>query len=257
MPATSPGRADGAHRGLEAPVDGAADGPAAQHRRRRPGRLGGHGGEHVRSWSTRSTRIATGRSELGRDDFALRPVRRELHRRGLPDDEVCIGDRYRIGERRLRGHPAPGHLLPRRDPDGRAADARPAGLPSPARASTCGCSPKGNVEAGDEIVKVAAGPERMTVAEIDALLYLPGHAQQLERRSHPGAQPGLEGLVPGAARARQARGNAGLGSSPPPAWPGFRPLTSRRQSTTRAADDLHGLADPDGAPLRRPRPGQS
>jgi MOSC domain-containing protein YiiM len=29
---------------------------------------------------------------------------------------------------------------------------------------------EGEVEAGDEIVKVAAGPERMTVAEINALL---------------------------------------------------------------------------------------
>ena len=41
---------------------------------------------------------------------------------------------------------------------------------------------EGEVEAGDEIVKVADGPERMTVAEINALLYLPGHSrQQLER----------------------------------------------------------------------------
>ena len=41
---------------------------------------------------------------------------------------------------------------------------------------------EGEVEAGDEITRVAAGPERMSVSEIDALLYLPGHPRdQLER----------------------------------------------------------------------------
>ena len=40
----------------------------------------------------------------------------------------------------------------------------------------------GAVQAGDEIVQVASGPEAMTVAEVDALLYLPGHPrQQLQR----------------------------------------------------------------------------
>ena len=37
---------------------------------------------------------------------------------------------------------------------------------------------EGVVQAGDEIVKVASGPEPMTVADIDALLYLPGHTRQ-------------------------------------------------------------------------------
>ena len=32
---------------------------------------------------------------------------------------------------------------------------------------------EGEVEAGDEIVQVTAGPERMTVAEANALLYSP------------------------------------------------------------------------------------
>ena len=41
---------------------------------------------------------------------------------------------------------------------------------------------EGEVEAGDEIVKIVAGPERMTVADIDALLYLPGRDRNgLER----------------------------------------------------------------------------
>ena len=41
---------------------------------------------------------------------------------------------------------------------------------------------EGEVEAGDEILRVASGPERMSVFEINALLYMPGHPRsQLER----------------------------------------------------------------------------
>jgi MOSC domain-containing protein YiiM len=34
---------------------------------------------------------------------------------------------------------------------------------------------EGEVGAGDEILKVSDGPEKITVAEIDSLLYLPNH----------------------------------------------------------------------------------
>jgi MOSC domain-containing protein YiiM len=37
---------------------------------------------------------------------------------------------------------------------------------------------EGEVQAGNEIIKVASGPEQMAVAEISALLYLPGHPRQ-------------------------------------------------------------------------------
>src|SRR5260370_17556513 len=37
---------------------------------------------------------------------------------------------------------------------------------------------EGAVEAGQEIIRLASGPEGMTVAEMDALLYLPGHPRQ-------------------------------------------------------------------------------
>ena len=38
---------------------------------------------------------------------------------------------------------------------------------------------EGEVGAGDEIIKVADGPEQMTVAEIDAMLFLSGHSCEL------------------------------------------------------------------------------
>jgi MOSC domain-containing protein YiiM len=41
---------------------------------------------------------------------------------------------------------------------------------------------EGEVESGDEIVRIAASPEHMSVFEINALLYMPGHPRdQLER----------------------------------------------------------------------------
>ena len=35
---------------------------------------------------------------------------------------------------------------------------------------------EGRVIAGDEIVRTTRGPHAVTVADVDALLYLPGHA---------------------------------------------------------------------------------
>jgi hypothetical protein len=42
---------------------------------------------------------------------------------------------------------------------------------------------EGAVQAGQEVFKLASGPEGMTVAEMDALLYMPGHPRQ---QMHPG-----------------------------------------------------------------------
>ncbi len=112
---------------------------------------------------------------------------------------------------------------------------------------------EGEVEAGDEIVKLASGPEQMTVAEVDALLYLPGHPRQqlLRALRIPALSPGWQASFRRAAR-RQApgRGNAGLAAaSPPPAWPGFRRLTVT--AIERESDSVISirLEDPDGTPL--------
>ncbi len=43
---------------------------------------------------------------------------------------------------------------------------------------------EGEVQAGDEIVKLVSGPEQMRIAEIDALLYLPGHPRQQLLRAY-------------------------------------------------------------------------
>src|SRR5438270_275772 len=95
---------------------------------------------------------------------------------------------------------------------------------------------EGEVGAGDEIVKVADGPERMSVAEMDALLYLRGHMpEQLERALRipalsEGWQSSLQAILQQKTSGSPGAGNPGLAppSGPPPAWPGFRPLRVSR-----------------------------
>ena len=61
------------------------------------GDLAGHGGEQRAVFVYQIEATSTGSSSwAGR--LRVRPVRRELHRARLADDEVCIGDRYQIGE---------------------------------------------------------------------------------------------------------------------------------------------------------------
>jgi hypothetical protein len=87
------------------------------------------------------------------------------------------------------------------------------------------------VGAGDEIVKMGEAKERMTVAEINALLYSPNHAR--DRLQHalriealsPGWRSSFEALLQSQITAERS-GNAGLmlPAAAHPAAPGFRPL---------------------------------
>lgn len=119
------------------------------------------------------------------------------------------------------------------------------------------------MQAGDEIVQAAAGPEAMTVAETDALLYLPGHPRhQLLRALKIPALPdswraSFEAMLAQHKAAGAAAGNAGLTAvSPPPAWPGFRPLAVT--AVERESDSVVSvyLADPEGTAVPPALPGQ-
>ncbi|GAA0581045.1 MOSC and FAD-binding oxidoreductase domain-containing protein [Paractinoplanes ferrugineus] len=119
---------------------------------------------------------------------------------------------------------------------------------------------EGPVRAGDEIVKVADGPQALTVAETDALLYLPGHPrEQLERALRmpalsPGWQASFRAML---AEPASASGNAGLtDATRPPAWTGFRPLRVTAVEPESTTITSIRLADPDGAPLPAAQPGQ-
>src|SRR5262249_32593710 len=154
---------------------------------------------------------------------------------GLPDTEVCIGDRFRIGAALFEvtqprvtcyrvgirmDHPRMAALL--------VSHGRPGFYFRVLQ--------EGEVQAGDEIVKVLDGPEGMSVAEITALLYLPGHPRQkLERALRipalsPGWRRSLQVLLQQELSGGTLAGNPGLtsASGPPPAWAGFRPLRVSR-----------------------------
>ena len=61
------------------------------------GDLGGHGGEQRAVFLYQLDSYRHWARELGRDDLEHGIFGENLTVEGLPDDEVCIGDRYRIG----------------------------------------------------------------------------------------------------------------------------------------------------------------
>jgi MOSC domain-containing protein YiiM len=220
------------------------------------GDLAGHGGEQRAVFVYQLGSHRYWAQELGRDDFVHGQFGENFTVEGLPDDEVCIGDRYRIGtalfevsQPRVTCYRVGIRMNDPRIPALLVSHHRP-GFYFRVLA-------EGEVQAGDEIVKVAAGPERMTVAEIDALLYLPGHSRPRLQQAlripalSPGWQASFRALLD-----TGANGNAGLvTASPPPAWPGFRSLAVTaitRESETVASIQL---ADPDGAPRPGAHPG--
>jgi ferredoxin len=96
----------------------------------------GHGGEQRAVMVYQIESYRHWQRHLGRDDFSYGQFGENLTVDGLPDDEVCIGDRYRIGEaesaaQRRRANAAAGHL----SKDNLVA------LAVPARASAFICGP--------------------------------------------------------------------------------------------------------------------
>jgi ferredoxin-NADP reductase/MOSC domain-containing protein YiiM len=226
------------------------------------GDLAGHGGEHRAVFVYQIDSYRYWQSELGRNDFTYGQFGENFTVEGLLDREVCIGDHYRIGSALFEvtqprvtcyrvgirmNEPQMAALLVARGRPGfylRVVE-------------------EGQVEAGDEIVQVGAGPERMTVAEVDALLYLPGRSRdQLERALRiPALSAGWRGSFQ-ELLAKEESGGATTGdagtpvSEMPPAWPGFRSMRVSRKS--RESDSVTSLAlEPaDGLPMTAALPGQ-
>jgi ferredoxin-NADP reductase/MOSC domain-containing protein YiiM/ferredoxin len=227
------------------------------------GDLGGHGGEQRAVLVYQIDSYRYWQRVLGRDDFIYGQFGENFTVDGLADDEVCIGDRYQIGPAVFEvtqprvtcyrvglrmNEPAMAALM--------VSHRRPGFY---LRVLT-----EGLVQAGDEITLVARGPEAMTVAELDALLYLPGHPRpQLARALRipalsPGWQASLQAMLDqGDAGGRG--GNVGLNEAsgnPPPAWNGFRPLRVTAKTTETPAVISVWLASEDGAALPAARAGQ-
>ena len=228
----------------------------------RQGDLAGHGGEQRAVLVYQVASYRYWEKQLGRSGFTFGQFGENFTVEGLPDDEVCIGDRYRIGGALFevtQPRVTCFRVGIRMDEPKMAALMVAHGRPG----FYLRVLEEGEVGAGDEIVRVAEGPERMTVAQASALLYLPGHVRaDLERALRiPALSPGWRGSFQAMLEQEQGSGalsgNPGLAESgPPPAWPGFRPLRIARvtrESTTVASFELEPA---DGRPLAVPLPGQ-
>jgi ferredoxin-NADP reductase/MOSC domain-containing protein YiiM/ferredoxin len=217
------------------------------------GDLAGHGGEQRAVFVYQIDSYRYWERELGRDDFDYGQFGENFTVEGLADDEVCIGDRYRIGtavfevtQPRVTCYRVGLRMNDPRIPALLVSHRRPGFY--------FRVLEEGEVQAGDEIVKLDDGPEQMSVAEVDGLLYLPGHARQQLLRAlripalSPGWQTSFRAMLDG---------QGGLvAASPAPAWPGFRQL-----AVTAISRECEGVIsirveDPAGEPLPPARPGQ-
>jgi ferredoxin-NADP reductase/MOSC domain-containing protein YiiM len=213
------------------------------------GDLAGHGGEIRAVLVYQAQSYAYWREQLGREDLAFGMFGENFTVDGLPDDEVCIGDRYRIGEAEFEvtqprvtcyrvgmrlGEPAMASLL--------VAHHRPGFY---LRVLT-----EGRVRPGDTITLTRRGPGQLSVADTDALLYLPGPdpAKLRTALDIPALSPGWQQSFRDLAAAPEPEER--------PAWPGFRPLRVTRvvpETPTVASVYLDAT---DAPPLPEPRPGQ-
>ena len=227
------------------------------------GDLAGHGGPHRAVLVYQSGAYRHWARELSRDDLTPGAFGENLTVDGLPDDEVCIGDRYAVGsalfevsQPRVTCYRVGMRLDEPRLPALLVSHHRPGFYLRVLQ--------EGVVQAGDVIERVAVGPERMTVAQVDALLYLSGRdPRDVERALRidalsPGWRGSFEALVAQAA-VPGSSGNAGLtdaARAPAPAWPGFRRLrVTERVTETPSVVSLR-LGPGDGRPLPSPLPGQ-
>jgi ferredoxin-NADP reductase len=122
---------------------------------------------------------------------------------------------------------------------------------------------EGHVRAGDAIEKLAPGPEGVTVADVDGLLYLHDHPRDELARAlrvealSPGWKASLVALLEQADGDGSGTGNPGLTAvGPPPAWEGFRPLRVSGVERETASVTSVRLAAPDGQALPTALPGQ-
>jgi ferredoxin-NADP reductase/MOSC domain-containing protein YiiM len=222
------------------------------------GDLGGHGGEQRAVFVYQLDSYRYWERELGRTGLVPGQFGENFTVDGLADAEVCIGDRYAIGtavfevtQPRVTCYRVGIRMEDPRIPALLVSHRRPGFY--------FRVIEEGDVEAGDDIVKLAAGPEGMAVAEVDGLLYLPGHTRQqlLRALRVPALSPGWQASFRALLDEGEGGGNAGLAvTSPPPAWPGFRRLTVT--AITPESDSIVSirLEDPDGARVAAPRPGQ-
>jgi len=226
------------------------------------GDLTGHGGEQRAVFVYQMESYHYWERFLGRNDFVHGQFGENFTVEGLSDDEVCIGDQYRIGDALFEvsqprvtcyrigirmNEPRMAALL--------VAHHRPGFYFRVLQ--------EGEVGAGDDIVKMVDGPERITVAEVDGLLYLPEHSRKELQRAlrvpalSKGWQGSFQAMLQQGLSSKTEVGNPGLAyEEQAPAWPGFRQM--RIASTHKESDNVTSfvLEPVDGQPLGKYQAGQ-
>jgi ferredoxin-NADP reductase/MOSC domain-containing protein YiiM/ferredoxin len=221
------------------------------------GDLQGHGGEQRAVMVYQIGSYRHWEQHFGRNDFSYGQFGENLTVDGLADDEVCIGDRYQIGEAEFEvtqprvtcyrvgirmGEPEMPALL--------VSHHRPGFYMRVLR--------EGHIQAGDQIVKTTTGPHALSVTDTDALLYLPGrdNAKLKIAAAIPALSPGwhqsFRELIDAAERGGPAAApppGTEPGARPAPAWTGFRTLRVTRMVRETAAVHSIYLAAQDGTPL--------
>jgi len=192
--------------------------------------LAGHGGEQRAVFVYQMDSYHYWERLLGRNDFTFGQFGENFTVEGLLDSEVCIGDRYRIG----------GAIFEVTQPRVtcyrvgiRMNEPRMAALlvEHHRPGFYFRVLQEGEVGAGDDIVKITDGPEQISVADVDALLYLPGHSsEQLQRALRipalsKGWQSSFQAMLQQDLSSKTAAGNPGLAyEEQAPAWLGFRQM---------------------------------
>src|SRR5690242_12354462 len=217
------------------------------------GDLAGHGGEQRAVLVYQAGSYRHWRQHLGRDDLGYGAFGENLTIDGLTDNEVCIGDRYRIGgaefevtQPRVTCYRVGLRMDEPEMPALLVSHHRPGFY---MRVIT-----EGRVRAGDPIVRTRTGPGALSVADTDALLYLPGKDRAKLRAALriPALSPGWQGSFRDLLAAGADDGDAGAG----PAWAGFRALRVQRMVPETAAVTSIYLTAADGSPLPAALPGQ-
>ena len=222
------------------------------------GDLAGHGGEQRAVMVYQTESYEFWKAFLKRDDLMPGHFGENFTVTGLSDEEVCIGDRYRIGDAefevtqpRVTCYRVGLRLDEPEMPNLLVAHHRP-GFYFRVIA-------EGKVQAGDDIVRTRRGRHELSVTDVDALLYLPDrNIEQLRKivdvpALSPGWQQSFNDLL-------AAHDGAAAPTAPPigvePGWKGFRALRvsavcreSANVLSIRLEADDHGSLPP-------PHPGQ-
>jgi ferredoxin-NADP reductase/MOSC domain-containing protein YiiM len=215
------------------------------------GDLTGHGGVNRAVFLYQLDSYRYWQAFLHRDDFSYGQFGENFTVEGLADDEVWVGDRYRIGsalfevsQPRVTCYRVGLRMNEPQMPTLLVAHRRPGFY--------LRVLEEGWVEGGDTIELVERGPEAMTVAAVDGLLYLPNRARRdlVRALRIPALSPGWQGSF------RALLDPVPAAEATEIAWPGFRRLAVT--ALDRESDSVLSvrLRPADGQPATPAQPGQ-